>query len=201
MKKILKSTLLITALSSSLMAEVVFNLGAQQFSNSVLKNYKDSTYNLEKSIASTGLAYIDGRYEPKEAKTGGLSVQIKEPNPHWGVSFSMYCYLNIDGCGVNLLGSNGHTINILIEKDVQIRVNGVTLDDGNGRAIYAATINGTIDGNGDDIEVNINGYKFTVNKPNFKLAHVDMSIASDGRINDTKTIDAIHSLAITSSKE
>ena len=104
MKKILKSTLLITALSSSLMAEVQFDLGAQQFSNSVLGNYKDSTYDLEKSIASTGLAYIDGGYKPKKGRAGSVKAQVKEPKPHWGVSFAMYCYIFNDGCGVNLLG-------------------------------------------------------------------------------------------------
>jgi len=198
MKKIIKSTLLITALSSSLMAEVQFDLGAQQFSNSVLGNYKDSTYDLEKSIASTGLAYIDGGYRPKKGRAGSVKAQVKEPKPHWGVSFAMYCFVGTDGCGVNLLGSNGHAINIFFEYD-HIRAEGTDVAfDGGFRD--AETINGTVDGNGDDITIVVNGHTFTVNKPNFKLAHVELNVASEGGRGDYEGyIDSINGLVITGS--
>jgi len=197
MKKILKSTLLITALSSSLIAEVQFDLGAQQFSNSVLGNYKDSTYDLEKSIASTGLAYIDGGYRPKKGSAGSVKAQVKDSKPHWGVSFAMYCYLNRDGCGVNLLGSNGHAINIFFEHS-HIRVEGTDVRD---TSFYdAETINGTVDGNGDDIKIVVNGHTFTVNKPNFELTHVELNVASEGGAGDYEGfIDSINGLVITGS--
>jgi len=196
MKKILKSTLLITALSSSLIAEVQFDLGAQQFSNSVLGNYKDSTYDLEKSIASTGLAFIDGGYKPKKGRAGSVKAQVKDPKPHWGVSFSMYCFVGYDGCGVNLLGSNGHAINIFFEYS-HIRVEGT--DVVNSAFGDAETISGTVDGNGDDIKIVVNGHTFTVNKPNFELAHVELNVASEGGRGDGGFIDSINGLVITGS--
>ena len=200
MKKILKSTLLITALSSSLMAEVQFDLGAQQFSNSVLGNYKGSTYDLEKSIASTGLAYIDGGYKPKNGRAGSVKAQVKDPKPHWGVSFAMYCYLHADGCGVNLVGSNGRAINIHLAK-YSIKVNGKVLYQ--GTSSYSAidretTVDGVVDGHDDNITVVVNGYKTSFLMSDFKLAHVELNVASDGN-SEEKYIDSINGLVITGS--
>ena len=202
MKKILKSTLLITALSSSLMAEVQFDLGAQQFSNSVLGNYKGSTYDLEKSIASTGLAYIDGGYKPKNGRAGSVKAQVKEPKPHWGVSFAMYCYIFDDGCGVNLVGSNGNAINIHLDKNY-LRVNGIEVDGHRNGAVNEfytqTTVDGVVNGNDDNISVVVNGHQFSFLMPNFKLAHVELNVASDGGNNEEKYIDSINGLVITGS--
>ena len=206
MKKILKSTLLITALSSSLMAEVQFDLGAQQFSNSVLGNYKDSTYDLEKSIASTGLAYIDGGYKPKKGRAGSVKAQVKEPKPHWGVSFAMYCYIFNDGCGVNLLGSNGNAINIHLDNRL-LRVNGTEVDGhantsnrSDDEFYQETTVDGVVNGNEDNISVVVNGHQFNLVMPNFKLAHVELNVASEGTHSDNDgEIDSINGLVITGS--
>ena len=199
MKKILKSTLLITALSSSLMAEVQFDLGAQQFSNSVLKNYKDSTYDLEKSIASTGLAFIDGGYKPKKGRAGSVKAQVKEPKPHWGVSFAMYCYVYLDGCGVNLVGSNGNAINIHLSNQ-HLRVNGQNVGNSSWSDVgRETTVDGVVNGNDDNISVVVNGHQFNFVMPNFELAHVELNVASEGGAGGEEAIDSINGLVITGS--
>ena len=197
MNKIIKSTLLTTLLSSTLMAEVVFDLGAQQLSNAEDGVYKMSSYDVGKSIVATGLVSSNGVYQPKVGNRGGMSVQLKEPKPKWGVTFSMYCYLYSDGCGVTLLSKDGASINISLD------ANYLSIDGNKTQSnqFYSATdIYGSIQQlpNSDDISININGFKDIITKPNFKLAHINIGISDiEGNLN--QYFDNISSLAISTS--
>jgi len=71
-----------------------------------------STYDLGKSLVSTGMVSTGSAYVPKQDYTGSITVHIKEPKPNWGMTFDMSCYLYDDGCGVELLSTNGNTITI-----------------------------------------------------------------------------------------
>ena len=182
----------------SMYAEVVFDLGAQQFSNSVKQNYRDATYDTGLAIASTGLAYTNGAYRAKPCSTGSMSVQIKNPKPKWGVTFSMYCYLNDDGCSVTLLGQKGQALNLTFDKNV-------LAVDGKKSKFYSGntTINGSVQSLGKQIEVVINGeWKFLVDKPDFALAHVAVQISSSDEHCSNgfeNRHDKLNSLAVSSS--
>jgi len=208
MKTFLQTTIMVSLLSASLMAETVFDLGAQQFYNSITPemHYMDASYDLDKSFASTGLAFIDGGYRPKGGRSGSLKAQVKVPKAHWGVSFSMYCYIFADGCGISAVGSNGNAINIHLDNK-RLRVNGIEVNgdvtfDGSNTSSYSfyqeTTVDGVINGHDDNISVVINGHIFNFIMPNFELAHVELNVASDGTTPD-KYIDSINGLVITSS--
>jgi len=195
MNKKLQSILLATVVSSSLMAgELVFDLGAQQLSRAQNGEYKMSTYDLGKSLVSTGMVSIDGAYVPQKGYTGSITAHIKEPKPNWGVTFDMFCYLNNDGCGVELLGTNGNTINISFGARYMSVDGNVTSFN---YMLYKTEIQGSvhkIDNN--NVEVIINGYRYILNKVNFQLAHVNMSVSAM-----EPYYDKINSLAITTSDD
>jgi hypothetical protein len=201
MNKILKSTLFATVLSSTLMAEVLFDLGAQQLSESQAGTYKLSSYDLGKSIVSTGMASgADGAYRPKRQGSGSITAQIKEPKANWGVTFNMYCYLNNDGCGATLIGANGNTINIALSyNSISVEGNKSTYTNFyNAENIYGSVQ--TIQ-DSDEIEIIINGaYKYRVTKPNFKVAQVALSVGTEGSATDYH-IDKVTSLVISASDD
>jgi len=201
MNKIIQSALLATVASSSLLAgELVFDLGAQQLSRAQDGEYKMSTYDLGKALVSTGMVSTGSAYRPKAGYSGSITTHIKEPKPNWGVTFDMYCFLYADGCGVELLGANGNTITISLEKNF-ISVDGNKTKDTS--LFYQDTeIQGSIHrvGNSDNVEVIVNGYKYILNKPNFELAHLNMSVSTEAPQNESN-IDKINSLAISTSDE
>ena len=199
MKKILKTILLATALTSSLMAEIIFDLGAQQLSESQKGSYKLSSYDLGKSIVSTGLASGEnGAYQARPYSSGSFTAQIKEPKSNWGVTFNMYCYLYDDGCGTTLIDEDGNTINIALERSsISVEGNQTIID----TISRTTNIQGSIHTikNSNEIEIIINGaYKYRVTKPNFKIAQITLSIATDNS-NLINMIDKIHSLVISAS--
>ena len=194
MKRILKATLLATLLSSSLMAEMVFDLRAQQFSNSLEGKFKDSTYDVGKSIVSTGLAYVDGSYRPKAGEIDGIRVRVKEPKPNWSVTFEMYSYLDTDGFGVTLQDPDGHAINLAFGRGY-IAVDGETKS---LSSLYRSeTFNCSIEKQEEGIKIVINGlYIFVVKKKKFNLSYVNISLSGvDGK----NVVDRISSLAIVTS--
>jgi len=201
MNKKLQSILLATVVSNSLIAgELVFDLGAQQLSRAQEGKYKMSTYDLGKSLVSTGMISTGSAYRPKDGYSGSITAHLKEPKPNWGVTFDMYCFLEDDGCGVELLGTNGNTISISFEQ-YYISVDGNKTKD-TGLFYRNTEIQGSVHrvGSSNNVEVAVNGYKYILNKPNFELAHVNMSVsATEG--NDLYTIDKINSLAITTSDD
>ena len=198
MNKILKSTLFATLLSSTLMADVVFDLGAQQLSNAQDGVYKMSSYDVGQSIVATGMVSNNGVYKPKANNRGGMSVQIKEPKPKWGVTFSMYCYLYSDGCGVTLLSKDGASINI------SLNYNYLSIDGNQTQSnqfTHSTDVYGSIQQipNSDDITININGFQNTITKPNFKLAHIDIGLSGIEGSSYQSRIDSINSLAVSTS--
>jgi len=202
MNKKLQSILLATVVSSSLMAgELVFDLGAQQLSRAQEGKYKMSTYDLGKSLVSTGMVSTGSAYRPKDGYSGSITAHLKEPKPNWGVTFDMYCYLEYDGCGVELLGTNGNTINISFESSY------ISVDGNRTKTNFSreTEIQGSVHrvGSSNNVEVAVNGYKYILNKPNFELAHVNMSVSTEtGNSNYIeKQIDKINSLAITTSDD
>ena len=200
MNKIIQLTLLATVSSSLMAGELVFDLGAQQLSRAQDGEYKMSTYDLGKSLVSTGMVSTNGAYRPKEGYSGSITAHIKEPKPNWGVTFDMYCFLYDDGCGVELLGANGNTITISLEQ-YYISVDGNKTKDTS--LFYQDTeIQGSAHrvGNSDNVEVTVGGYKYILNKPNFELAHVNMSVSTEGNYYENE-IDKINSLAISTSDE
>ncbi len=211
MPKILTIFLLTFSLSSSLLADIVFDLGAQQFyycattitdkNGDEQPQFKEASYDVGTAIVSTGLASINGYYRPDNYQSGHFGVQIKEPKAKWAVNFSMYAYLGSDDSSVQFLSENGQSFTIHFDNDT-ISVNGEKKTD---EAFSAGILNSETDisasiyVNGDNIEVIINGdNKFIVKKPNFKLAKVDISLYTDNDDFIYKT-DKLHSLTISTS--
>ena len=195
MNKKLQSMLLATVVSNSLMAgELVFDLGAQQLSRAQNGEYKMSTYDLGKSLVSTGMVSTGSAYVPKKDYTGSITVHIKEPKPNWGVTFDMSCYLYDDGCGVELLGTNGNTINISLGA-YYLSVDGNVTSFNN--RLDKTEIQGSVHRIGSKVEVILNSHKYILNKPNFELAHVNMSVSAA----ESYYYDKINSLAITTSDD
>lgn len=189
MKKLLISTYILASLSGALNAKVVFDMGAQQLSNSVEGNFKDSTYDVGDALVSTALAFKDGAYQPKGVadSAGSFKVQVKEPQAKWAVTFAMQCDFGYQGggCGVSLLGSNGKAISMFFDADT-VSVGGKTIkDDGFTKTGDVSSINGSAEMDGDTIRVVINGqYDFNITKPSFKLAHVNLSVFHNAKITD-----------------
>ena len=218
MTKLLRTALLTAVFATSLFSEVVFDLGAQQFyysatpittkgtdsdGNSIDVNesqYVEASYDLNKTIASTGLASVNGYYSPEIYGSGHFGVQIKDPKPKWGVTFSMYAYIGEygkrDGCGVQLLSDDGQTITIHFDYG-SVSVAGVKKVDNDLKG--GMDISGDIQMSGDSVEVTINGKdKFSINKPGFKLAKVDISLHTESS-NYTDMIDKLNNLSISAS--
>lgn len=197
MKKYLKLTLLVTLFSNMLMADVVFDLGAQQLSNSVDGEYIDATYDAGDSIISTGLAHVDGYYRAKDHRTGHFSVQVKQPQAQWAISFNMYIYIHSGGEGssMTLTSSSGQAVNIYIGYGY-ISVAGTTIETNiNGESI----LSGSIQMNGNNIDIIINGsYVFHVEKPDFKLRQFNMILGTEKGIN-ISLIDKLNNLTISTS--
>ena len=186
MKKLLISTYILASLSGALNAKVVFDMGAQQLSNSVEGNFKDSTYDVGDALVSTALAFKDGAYQPKDApiSSGSFKVQVKEPKDKWAVTFDMKCKVaNNAGCSASLLSSNGKAVSMFFADDT-ISVGGKKIiDDDFTNSGGLSGINCSAEMDGDTIKVVINGqYDFNITKPNFKLAHVNISVGHEDKI-------------------
>ncbi len=197
MKKFVKSALVLSLLSSCAMAEVIFDLGAQQLSNSVDGNYVDATYDAGDSIVSTGLAHVDGYYRAKEQSTGHFGVQVKQPQSQWAVSFNMYVYIDAgaEGSSLILTSSSGQAVNIYIDYN-KISVAGTTMD---ADTSAGKVISGSIEMNGNTIDIVINGsYEFHVEKPNFKLEQFNMILATESSTFIERT-DKLNNLTISTS--
>ena len=191
MKRILKATLLTTLLFSPLMADMVFDLRAQQFSNSLEAKFKDSTYDVGDSIVSTALAYVNGYYRAQTYGIGGIQVRVKEPKPNWSITFDMYGYLEYDGVGVMLQDPDGHAINLAFGwKYIALDGEKKVID-----SFYRSEqINCVIQKQGNTIDIVINGqYKFTTTKEKFDLSYVNITLSG------SETPDKLNSLSISTS--
>jgi hypothetical protein len=196
MKKYLKMALITMACSNLLMADMVFNLGAQQFSNSIEGNFKDSTYDLDNTIVSTPLKFDKGHYIPNVS--GSFKIQLKELKSKWGVIFDIDSYLNIRGFGVTLLGKEGNILSLFFSNK-KISVNGQVIEDsafgGNKKII------GSIQSDGNTIKVLINAkHTFNIKKSNFKLAYVEVNLGQDD-FRGYPQLDKLNGIAISTSSE
>jgi hypothetical protein len=196
MKKYLKMALITMACSNLLMADMVFNLGAQQFSNSIEGNFTDSTYDLDNSIVSTPLKFDKGHYIPNGS--GSFKIQLKESKSKWGVIFDIDSYLNVRGFGVTLLGKEGNTLSLFFS-NTKISVNGQVVEDsafGGDKKIV-----GSIQSDGNTINVLINAkHTFNIEKSNFKLAYVEVNLGTDADYYNSRP-DFLNGLAISTSSE
>jgi hypothetical protein len=196
MKKYLKIALITMACSNLLMADMVFNLGAQQFSNSIEGNFTDSTYDLDNSIVSTPLKFDKGHYIPNES--GSFKVQLKEPQSKWGITFDMNSFLNIRGSGITLLGKEGDVLTLFFSFR-KVSVNGQIIKDDSFQ--YAKKIIGSIESDGNIIKVIINGkHSFKIEKSNFKLAYIEVNLGTDTD-NNRLYPDKLNGIAISTSSE
>jgi hypothetical protein len=196
MKKYLKMALITMACSNLLMADMVFNLGAQQFSNSIEGNFKDSTYDLDNTIVSTSLKFDKGHYIPNVS--GSFKIQLKELKSKWGVIFDIDSYLNIRGFGVTLLGKEGNILTLFFSNK-KISVNGQVIEDnafGGSKKII-----GSIRSDGNTIKVLINAkHTFNIKKSNFKLAYVEVNLGQDD-FRGYPQLDRLNGIAISTSSE
>ncbi len=199
MKRYIKTAAIAILISQSLSAEVIFDIGDQQLSESVNQTYKDATYETDNVLINTGLAYIDGAYSPKLLKSGHYGVKIKEPKDNWSVTFAMKCYTVNSGCGVTLNGANGKAISMEFDID-QINVDGNSTKDSSLSSSSTSNcetyINASVEKVQNGVEVVINGkHKYIINKKDFKLGQIDISINSDGN----GATDELTSLSISTS--
>jgi hypothetical protein len=196
MKKYLKIALITMACSNLLMADMVFNLGAQQFSNSIEGKFKDSTYDLDKTIVSTPLKFDKGHYVPNES--GSFKVQLKEPHLKWAITFDMDSFLSGRGFGITLLGKEGDVLTLFFSFH-KISVNAKIIEDETFQ--HAKKIIGSIESDGNIIKVIINGkHSFKVEKSNFNLAYIEVNLGTDTD-NVRARPDFLNGIAISTSSE
>ena len=196
MKKYLKLFFVILTCTNLLMADMVFNLGAQQFSNSIEGKFKDSTYDLDKTIVSTPLKFDNGHYIPNVS--GSFKVELKEPRAKWGVTFDMDCFLDRRGFGVTLLGKEGNVLTLFFSNK-KISIDGKVIKDENLSG-YEKII-GSLQSNSKAITIVINGKdKLTIKKPNFKLAYVEMNLGTDKEYYG-EVPDKLNGLAISTNSD
>jgi len=180
MKKYLKVAFILLACSNLLMADLVFNLGAQQFSNSVKGNFQDSTYDLPNSVVSTALKFDKGHYIPYGS--GSFKVELKKFFPKWAVTFDIDAYLYQRGTGLSLLGKDGKVLTLFFSYQ-RISVDGEVSSDSD--FLQGEKIIGSIYSDGKVITVVINGkHNFKIEKANFKLAFVEANLGTDSSVPD-----------------
>ena len=197
MKKYLTKLTLITLASSNLLfADMVFNLGGQQFANSVEGKFKDATYDLPHTIVSTSLKFDNGHYIPNES--GSFKVQLKNPKAKWGVTFDVNTFLNIRGFGVTLMSKEGRIVTIFFSKN-KISVSGKVIEEKSFN-VHKKII-GSIESDGKTIDIIFNGtYTFKVEKPNFQLAYVEVNLATDWEAGNPR-VDKLNGLAISTTSD
>lgn len=202
--------------SSVAMADVVFDLGAQQLyypatkltdSNGydTIDQYQEATYDTGAAIVSTGLTSVNGYYRPMEKRNGYFGVSIKEPKANTAISFSMYCYLNDDGCSIELLDKNAQAVNISFHyySDYSNNLYGKISTAGQfayGIGNNDTSINGTIEIDPTNIHISINGgtFAFDVPKTGFELKKVNFSLYTEGSTYIDYT-DKLNALSISTS--
>ena len=194
MKKLLKSALLMTALSSALTAGTIFDLTAQHFSNSLDGDGVGARYDLPNVYVSTALKYIGGYYAVTGYNTQTMAVEIKTPPSNWSVSFDISYFLSEQTHSIRLTSDSGKTIIVAFRYN-QIYLNGkVIYTDQNtleGRAPVSFTISKS--GNTITLITNLKTEKITVS--NFsKLKFLNISL-----LRDEGRYDYLNGLNISSS--
>ena len=181
MKKFLKFTLLVAAFTNVLVAETIFELTAQHFSNSIDGNGAGARYDLSKTYVSTALKYESGHYtRTTSSSSQKLDVEIKTPLSDWAVSFDMSYYLSSENHPIRFTSDTGKTIIVSFEYN-EIFLNGTLVYSNNSRLERRTEVIGTLEKSGNSVRLSVNGYfTQTINVSNFsKLKFVSVSLLHD----------------------
>jgi len=177
MRKLLKSALLLTALSCALTAETIFNLGAQHFSNSLDGEGEAARYNLPKCYVTTGLKYSNGRYvKAYSLGVEGMDVEIKTPSSNWSVSFDMSYYIGDEDHTVRLTSDTGKTL-IVVFRMHEIYFNGEKIY-GSDRFERRELVSFNVTKSGDEVTFTTGFVTKTITFSNFsklKFVHVSLN--------------------------
>ena len=199
MKKLLKSTLLLTALSSALTAGTIFDLSAQHFSNSLDGEGVGARYDLPNVYVSTALKYTAGLYTPTTNRaTQTMAVEIKTPPSNWSVSFDMSYYLYTKVHPIRLTSDTGKTITVSFAKR-KISLNAESISEPTN-FYYRKEITGTITKSGNTVTCQIAGYVTkTITVSNFsKLKFINVSLLLDHNEYNNYQPDYLNGLNISS---
>jgi hypothetical protein len=165
--------------SGLLHAEIIFDLSAQHFSNSLDGQGEGARYDLPKAYVSTALKYQDGHYLLTTfSASQKMEIEIKNPLSDWSVSFDMSYYLYYETHPIRFTSDTGKTIIVSFE-DGEIFLNGSQIY--NGNISQREEIVGTLSKNGNSVTLSVNGYVTkTINISNFsKLKFVSVSLVPD----------------------
>ena len=151
MKKLLKLALMLSALSSALTAEILFDLHAQHFSNVADGNLEFGRYNLPKVYVSTAAKNYYGTYEQSD-----FTVDIKNPPASWSVTFDIHAKMQGDATHtLSFVSNTGKTI-LVTFKENKIIFGGY--EQSVPGMNYAASISGTLTKEGNQVILHVNGY-------------------------------------------
>jgi len=179
MKKIIKTALLATTLTSLLTAGTIFDLSAQHFSNSLKGKGAGGKYNLPKCYVSTGLKYTDGSYTLANGKTQNMAVEVKTPPSTWSVSFDMSYYLHNDTHQVRLTSDTGKTIIVAFRWN-QIRLDGEVIYEKSYTLENRTSVSCTISKSGNAVRLITGLTTKDILIPGFsKLKFVNVSVDKD----------------------
>ena len=180
MKKILKLTLLLATLSNLLVAQTIFDLSAQHFSNSIDAEGKGARYNLPKVYVSTALKYVDGIYALTTSAGQPMDVEIKTPLSNWVVSFNMSYDIYDHIHPIRFTSDTGKTIIISFRWN-EIYLNGTRVLQDENLLEKITNVVGSLSKNGNSVTLSVNGYLTkTINVSNFaKLKFVSVSVVQE----------------------
>jgi hypothetical protein len=197
-QKIWKFTLLMAVLATTLTAEIVFDLGAQQFyytevkatasDGSTYNQYVEASYDVGEVIVSTALTSENGYYRTRLRYEGGyFGVSLKNPKPTTAISFNMYCYFKSGhSCSVELLDENAQALVVAITYG-RVNVNGASKS---GDFSSGTSISGAIEITSSNVHIDINGKIFDIAKSNFELKKVNLTLDNAGN-------NKLHSLVVS----
>jgi len=199
MKKIIKTALLATALTSLLTAGTIFDLSAQHFSNSLDGDGVGGRYDLPKCYVSTALKYTNGVYALTTSQaTQTMAVEIKTPPSNWSVSFDMSYFLYTDTHQVRLTSDTGKSIIVAFRWN-QIRLDGEVIYEDSSVLEYRTPVSCTISKSGNTVTLITGLTTKTITVSNFaKLKFVTVSVLHDDP-SYSNTYDYLNGLNISSS--
>ena len=181
MKKIIKTALLATTLTSLLTAGTIFDLSAQHFSNSLDGDGVGGRYDLPKCYVSTALKYTNGTYTLTTSyATQNMAVEIKTPPADWSVSFDVSYFLYENTHQVRLTSDTGKTITVAFRYHT-IYLNGTSIYSSSHALEYRTPVSCTISKSGNSVTFTTGLTTKTIAVSNFsKLKFVNIALQQDG---------------------
>jgi len=199
MKKIIKTALLATTLTSLLTAGTIFDLSAQHFSNSLDGDGVGGRYDLPKCYVSTALKYTNGVYALTTYRaTQTMAVEIKTPPSTWSVSFDMSYYLYTDTHQVRLTSDTGKSIIVAFRWN-QIYLNGKVVYEDSSALELRTLVSCTISKSGNTVTLITGLTTKTITVSGFsKLKFVNVSVMYDETTYHGSGYDYLNGLNISS---